>query len=524
MAIASRSGWRPKRSTGALTPLRCCAYTLIISALLAGWNINRRLQAIVHVDSLPASPQPPPSQSLAPPPPSSQKLSSTTARAPAANQTRSLFKFKCARVRRDRLLLYAAHSGFGNQELSLRRALLVAYVSNRTLVLPPILRQSDLAFGVPEVRCRDASWQGQLQSRAERVYESKLTGMNSLANTDGYGNDGSADPASSPYESLLRAYDFDELERMGMLVVDYSRLPAATRSRLASSPLAAVGCAKQHRYSAHSLREALRNHSTSEVVRLGSAYFLHADLDGLRHSDACFDAVVSAVLRLPLAGLILDTSQAALRRMQSPFASVHLRLADAGANGDEGAAAGGAERQLRKEIAWVRGRLTKRASRAALFVATNVPSGVRSPLLGELCAQNRGGVEGQQQHDAHGHELRQCSDLASLGVLDSTEWQALRGGRDGGAASGGGASGVTGGRLSAGTAAMLVEQAVGAAAPRGFFSTSKFCGPPGFRRSTFSEGIALRWAQQHGPAPPLCAHAMEHALPKGMAAHSTFVY
>ena len=47
----------------------------------------------------------------------------------------------CARVRPGRLLVYAAHSGFGNQELSLRRALLLAYVLNRTLVLPPLLRQ-----------------------------------------------------------------------------------------------------------------------------------------------------------------------------------------------------------------------------------------------------------------------------------------------------------------------------------------------------------------------------------------------
>ncbi len=48
--------------------------------------------------------------------------------------------------------MYSAHSGFGNQELSLRRALLLAYALNRTLVLPPLLRQADLAFGPPERR------------------------------------------------------------------------------------------------------------------------------------------------------------------------------------------------------------------------------------------------------------------------------------------------------------------------------------------------------------------------------------
>lgn len=84
--------------------------------------------------------------------------------------------------------------------------------------------------------------------------------------------------------------------------------------------------------------------------------------------------------------------------------------------------------------------------------------------------------------------------------------------------------------LSAGTAALLVDQAIAASAGRGFFSTSKFCGPPGFRRSTFSEGIALRWQQQRRraaseePPPPLCAHAMEHALLQGRAARGDRVY
>ena len=66
---------------------------------------------------------------------------------------------------------------------------------------------------------------------------------------------------------------------------------------------------------------------------------------------------------------------------------------------------------------------------------------------------------------------------------------------------------------------------VSASAGRGFFATSKFCGPAGFRRSTFSEGIALRWAMVHGGGDaPLCAHAMQHALLQGMAPHGAQVY
>lgn len=46
-----------------------------------------------------------------------------------------------------------------SQELSLRRALLLAYALNRTLILPPLLRQSDLAFGPPEKRCAHVAYQ-----------------------------------------------------------------------------------------------------------------------------------------------------------------------------------------------------------------------------------------------------------------------------------------------------------------------------------------------------------------------------
>ena len=98
----------------------------------------------------------------------------------------------CTTIRQHKFLLYAAHSGFGNQELSLRRALLVAYVLNRTLVVPPVLRQSDLAFGPPEQRCRNASWQGYVQARAEQLYLGKVA-----AATDA--------SQSATYESLLHA-------------------------------------------------------------------------------------------------------------------------------------------------------------------------------------------------------------------------------------------------------------------------------------------------------------------------------
>jgi len=135
-------------------------------------------------------------------------------------------------------------------------------------------------------------------------------------------------------------------------------------------------------------------------------------------------------------------------------------------------------------------------------VATNLPEGAASTLLAPLCAAGR-------------PNAFNCSDLSTLGARATLEWRALlRGTQASGPAS----------PLSAATAALLVEQQIGASAGRGFFSTSKFCGPPGYRRSTFSEGIALRWQLRQGKNRSLCAHAMENALLQGKAAHAEFVY
>ena len=409
----------------------------------------------------------------------------------------------CARTRKGHVLVYAAHSGFGNQELALRRALLVAYVLNRTLVLPPLLAHNDLAFGPPEVRCRERGWQSALQARAEQLYAEKAAGS-----------------AGGRYEPMRAAFDFGELTRLGVRTVDYASLPAATRGALSSAPLLPLGCSRGDRYTAQALRAAAGPSRAAGVARLGSAYFLKADLVGLRATDRCFDAVAAAALRLPLSRAVQRTADAAIARMRgAPFASVHLRMLGGGGGGVDSLGAADADAVLASEVRWLGARLRKRLRPGCcdLFVASNVPGGVASPRLAPLC-------EGRAR-------VANCTDIRSLGVSGLPEWSELLGDRGGEAGAGAGAR--ASGSASAGdesaaplaeaTATLLTEQAIGAAAGRGFFSTSKFCGPAGFRRSTFSEGIALRWGQRRGAA-PLCANAAEHALLRGMAAHGEHVY
>ena len=80
----------------------------------------------------------------------------------------------------------------------MRKALLLAYVLNRTLLLPPLLPQTELAFGPPEERCADRAALADLQRRAERIYTQQA--------------------ASGRYEPLMWAYEFGELQRLGMRV------------------------------------------------------------------------------------------------------------------------------------------------------------------------------------------------------------------------------------------------------------------------------------------------------------------
>ena len=396
----------------------------------------------------------------------------------------------CARIRAHKTLLYAAHSGFGNQELSMRRALLLAYVLNRTLVLPPLLHQSDLSFGPPEVRCRNESWQRDLQSRATHIYAEKVR--------------------SEQYESLLQIYNVSELRDLGMRVVDF--LDSSSRMNPAIPTIAPLRCDRGWHYSAARLRDEFRRSDHLHALSVGSVYFVHADLETLRGEDQCFDLLARATLRLPFTDVILGLAAAARARHWplGAVASVHVRLDDSGVADED---AYPARQEFARSIHWLRMRMKARlkpANCCRVYLATNVPGGSRSPLFSQLCRRD------SSPDSLHGAEPKDigddfdCFDQGTLGVRRLPEWKRLRDATS----------------LSEKSIGLLVDQALGAAANRGFFSTSKFCGPPTFRRSTFSEGIALRWQMQHRPmaAGPLCKHAMERALLKGHTARGAHVF
>lgn len=165
-----------------------------------------------------------------------------------------------------------------------------------------------------------------------------------------------------------------------------------------------------------------------------------------------------------------------------------------------------------ESVTWLKRRLLKRAppDTVSLFIATNLPNGARSAELEPLCttpAANGGREGGKHGKRRLMRGLYNCTDVHSLRLSSqSSIWSPLA--RT---------------SLSEGSATLAVEMVIAASAPKGFFSTSKFCGPVGYRRSTLSESIAQRWAVEHD-ADVLCANALEYALMQGMTAHGSQVY
>jgi hypothetical protein len=145
-----------------------------------------------------------------------------------------------------------------------------------------------------------------------------------------------------------------------------------------------------------------------------------------------------------------------------------------------------------ESVTWLKRRLSKRAppDTVSLFIATNLPHGARSPALHPLCAPIAGDPEPDTLTEADAPDpgaatqsilisassgrntnhpgaaspppgKYNCSDLHSLGLSSLASWQTL--------------PYRTG--LRPQTVHLAVEIIVAAAAPRGLFSTSKFCGP-----------------------------------------------
>ncbi|CAG8851442.1 18984_t:CDS:1, partial [Racocetra persica] len=45
-----------------------------------------------------------------------------------------------------KFLTFLPHSGFSNQFISLRNAIMLAYITNRTLIMPPIIVKKKISF------------------------------------------------------------------------------------------------------------------------------------------------------------------------------------------------------------------------------------------------------------------------------------------------------------------------------------------------------------------------------------------
>ena len=343
-------------------------------------------------------------------------------------------------------------------------------------MLPPILKQSDLAFGPPEVRCRNGSrWQAQMQRRAEQLYIARATGGN------GDGDDGvGGGTAAPPYESLRGAYDFLEIESLlGTRLVDFNQLLEGIANQwehpLITAPVAPLGCSKSDRYTYQTLRAITAHQYNEPILKVGSTYFLKAHLQSLRSDDSCFDHFAEKVLALPHSASVQRMANSLLPRLQhKPFASIHIRLADSGVQQQQQPQQNARRRSRRRErdrrarAALQRASMVERAPLQAaprpVLTASSLHRdehsrrrqlGVLAPLCG---AQGivTGGITTTGTTAMRDREARRkaavpptfnCSDLNTLGGLPQHPNQQYH--------------------LSTGTASLLIDQAIASRAARG---------------------------------------------------------
>ena len=91
-------------------------------------------------------------------------------------------KFKCS----DKAMKYTIHGGWGNQVAGLRRALLLAVILNRTLIVPPVMSHSQMAYG----KCARHMSAGahKMRQNAQHLYP-KISGHTGSSSLDLFDHD-----------------------------------------------------------------------------------------------------------------------------------------------------------------------------------------------------------------------------------------------------------------------------------------------------------------------------------------------
>lgn len=215
----------------------------------------------------------------------------------------------------ENFLVFSSHSGFSNQLLGLSRAAILAYVSNRTLVIPPILGHFAVSYG-SRVRCSE-SRNAVVMEKSLIAYRRKKAILGSFVSIYSFQLDKSFEK--------VRIIDWKEF-------VNRSDLNQASAWFKDPYP---YGCGNESANISVVISH-LKSLNQHRVVQIGSAFMFRLPFESKNASQTThgkvFENLQHAILLGNIREPISNFSRAILQRMQTGssknFMAVHLRAGD----------------------------------------------------------------------------------------------------------------------------------------------------------------------------------------------------
>eukprot|EP00475_Leptophrys_vorax_P035456 TRINITY_DN5846_c0_g2_i1.p1 TRINITY_DN5846_c0_g2~~TRINITY_DN5846_c0_g2_i1.p1 ORF type:complete len:405 (+),score=83.60 TRINITY_DN5846_c0_g2_i1:31-1245(+) len=284
----------------------------------------------------------------------------------------------------DRFLVYSTHSGFSNQVLGLSRAALLANISNRVLVVPPILHHGQLSFG-GKAACNT---QGE-----QRIIEAV---NNIYKNHKGIGR----------FQDI---FDFDRrwlFKTIGLKIIfwdEFIELGFRIGGTSWDFSYSTLGCEQQPSYT--KVKQELRR-SKAKVLQIGSAFmtrvyrFIDQEQNAKRKKSFTqlldyFEAQVPWRKEIrDVADLLLKSSFS----VPNEITAVHIRSGDF----NQRAAA-----MIRETTAYLNQarREHRNSSFFEVFLATDLKDGARNDKLGDFIAQYDKVLDLRNLEDLEGNNL-----------------------------------------------------------------------------------------------------------------------
>lgn len=256
-----------------------------------------------------------------------------------------------------RYLVYAAHSGWGNQQVSLTTAMRVAYAMRRTLVLPPRLGKSDSVFGDARRECLSADKQPKMARNGLSWYRAKVR-------------------AGAAYEPIHAVHSLEHVAAMGMRFVDFrdfdraypgfesrpsswvSNLTCGETILWGAKDFARFSKAMQPRHTHHASGPQQQAHARREPQVLLWGSLLMQAIKEWRPDEmgTCFTELYYRSMVLPVQGHALHTARQLAAALGS-YSAVHVRAGDASLKGGSATVNSHVSRCLSAMLRWSTARI-----------------------------------------------------------------------------------------------------------------------------------------------------------------------